>query len=196
MNICIIAYNQMALHSISILTFFLRDNGISVHLIADTDVSILTREKIQIKADLLAEETCFDDYDGIVIPGGITDELLEIDWLKSCLESFDKRHKPIGSICAGTQALAECGILKGRNYTSSYDFSSLHSARFGNNIKKTVIKDNNIITARGQSFVEFAIDYLEMLGCVDKTELRRLRKRYRPAKIRIKWGYKEYEKKQ
>lgn len=94
----------------------------------------------------------FDDYDMLVLPGGIpgTPNLRACEPLCNALLSFDERGRGIAAICAAPSILAELGILKGRRATSNPGFQRelvKHGARLDANAK--VVVDGNVITSQG-----------------------------------------------
>ena len=75
---------------------------------------------IYVKADRIISKEIFDDYDLVVIPGGmpgaanLRDCELVIDWVKK----FDEEKKYVAAICAGPMVLKQAGISTGRTLTS------------------------------------------------------------------------------
>lgn len=66
----------------------------------------------------------FDDYDMLVLPGGIpgTPNLRACEPLCDALRSFVTEGKPLSAICAAPSILAELGLLEGRRATSNPGF--------------------------------------------------------------------------
>src|SRR5205814_4076358 len=66
--------------------------------------------------DKTAEEAQIDDYDGLVLPGGVAnpDQLCTDENVVSFIRDFAATGKPIGVICHGPWTLIEAGVLKGR----------------------------------------------------------------------------------
>jgi len=74
----------------------------------------------RLEVDRTVEEASADDYDGIVIPGGVANgDFLRAD-AGACafVAAFARAKKPIASICHGPWILVETGIVKGRTITS------------------------------------------------------------------------------
>jgi len=61
-----------------------------------------------------------DDYDGLVLPGGVAnpDQLRTKEEAVSFVRSFFEAGKPVGVICHGPWTLVEAGVLSGRTLTS------------------------------------------------------------------------------
>jgi protease I len=70
--------------------------------------------------DRTMDEVSADDYDGLLIPGGVANG----DFLRASQEAvaftaaFAKAHKPIAAICHAPWVLVEAGIVEGRTITS------------------------------------------------------------------------------
>ncbi|HEX8083403.1 MAG TPA: type 1 glutamine amidotransferase domain-containing protein [Solirubrobacteraceae bacterium] len=70
--------------------------------------------------DLLVGNATADDFDGVLIPGGVANgDFLRADE-DACrfVAAFAAAKKPIASICHGPWILVETGIVKGRTITS------------------------------------------------------------------------------
>jgi putative intracellular protease/amidase len=117
-------------------------------------------------------EANYEDYTGFLIPGGwnpvVKDEML------SLINSFFKSGKLVAAICAGPRYLAKAGILKNVKYTTSIvTWDEARRAAFNNEddpfprenfIDTRVVRDKNVITSKGISFVDFAIEIADYFG--------------------------------
>jgi protease I len=71
-------------------------------------------------ADKAVKDASSDDYDGLVLPGGVANP----DFLRSdedavrFVRSFLEAKKPVGAICHGPWTLVEADVIKGRTLTS------------------------------------------------------------------------------
>lgn len=131
----------------------LEDVGATVYIISKQDVVKGWKHdhwSIEIKADANINETKPDDYDALMIPGGVINpdamrrEIAYVNFAKE----FIKSDKPIAAICHGPQLLIETGLLQGRNVTS---FASIKTdlINAGANWSDTeVVTDNGLVTSR------------------------------------------------
>src|SRR3954465_1817516 len=97
---------------------------------AQTDLVSLESGEIQgfdhldhadkLKVDKTLDEVSADDYDGLLIPGGVAngDFLRADEDAVSCAPDFAKAKKPIAAICHAPWVLVEAGIVRGRTITS------------------------------------------------------------------------------
>ena len=72
------------------------------------------------KVDKTVEEASADDYDALVIPGGVgnPDTLRTDENAVEFTRQFFEQGKPVGVICHGPWMLVEAGVVRGRKVTS------------------------------------------------------------------------------
>lgn len=120
-----------------------------------------------VKVDVLLSEVSVEDYDALVLPGGVInpDKLrMEADAV-DFVRAFDEAGKPLAAICHGPWLLAESGAAKGRQVTS---WPSLRTdlTNAGATWKdEEVVVDGHLITSRKPddipAFNQAIIDALE-----------------------------------
>lgn len=128
---------------------------------------------IYVKADRIISKEIFDDYDMVVIPGGmpgaanLRDSELVIEWVRK----FDEEKKYVAAICAGPMVLKQAGISTGRTLTSypadKYRDMFADAQYIDDNAKmeQMVVTDGNLITSRGPATTfPFAYKLVEVLG--------------------------------
>ena len=98
------------------------------------------------------EGFAFDDYDMLVLPGGIpgTPNLRACEPLCDELVARAKRGGAIAAICAAPSIFAELGLLKGRRATSNPGFQHVLSEHGADLVPdEPVVVDGNVITSQG-----------------------------------------------
>jgi protease I len=72
------------------------------------------------KVDTTVEEASVDDYDALVLPGGVgnPDTLRLDDKAVSFVRGFFEQDKPVAAICHAPWTLIEAGVVGGRTVTS------------------------------------------------------------------------------
>lgn len=104
----------------------LKEEGASVHIIS-TENGTITGMKhdrewtVEINVDKLVTEANADDYDGLLIPGGVLnpDSLRKNEDALDFVRSFFDAGKPVAAICHGPQVLISAGVVEGRKLTST-----------------------------------------------------------------------------
>ena len=71
-------------------------------------------------ATVAAKDAKVDDYDGLVLPGGVAnpDQVRMDDDAVAFASAFFEAGKPVAAICHAPWTLVEAGVLKGRTITS------------------------------------------------------------------------------
>jgi protease I len=127
---------------------------------ADVDYISLDEGEIQafnhldhadkIKVDKKVSDVSADDYDGLVLPGGVAnpDFLRGDEDAVNFVRSFVEQAKPIGAICHGPWTLVEADVVKGRTLTSFPSLQTDIRNAGGNWVDEEVHVDEGLVTSR------------------------------------------------
>ena len=102
----------------------LRKAGATVDLVAPSGESIQGMNHVDradtLPVDRTVDEVAVDDYDALVIPGGVvsSDHLRTEEQVVDFVREFFRSGKPLGVICHGAWLLVETGMLSGATLTS------------------------------------------------------------------------------
>jgi len=74
----------------------------------------------QFTVDRVVDNVSAEDYDGLVLPGGVfnPDALRVNETAVHFVRDFFKQHKPVAAICHGPWMLVEADVVKNRKVTS------------------------------------------------------------------------------
>jgi len=100
--------------------------------------------------DRLAGEASAEDYDALVIPGGVAnpDRMREDQGAVGFVRMFAQSGKPIGSICHGPWMLIEADVVRGRTLTSWPSLKTDIRNAGGTWLDAEVHVDKGIVTSR------------------------------------------------
>jgi protease I len=103
-----------------------------------------------VKVDKTVEEVSVDDYDALLIPGGVgnPDQLRGDENAVAFTQDFAASKKPMAVICHGPWMLVEAGIARGRTLTSWPTLRTDIRNAGGNWVDKDVVVDAGIVTSR------------------------------------------------
>lgn len=145
----------------------LRRASIEVVTAGLVDGPVKASRGIVIIPDKHIDEVLDNDFDMIVLPGGLpgADYLDNDPRIHELLTSMAAQGKYIAAICAAPKALASAGLLKGKKATSYpgvLDKMDVEGMKYKTS---SVVKDGKIITSRGPgTAMDFALTLIEELS--------------------------------
>ncbi len=129
--------------------------GIPCDTVAVTpERQVTSSHEVTIVCDRSVEDAgfSFDEYDMLVLPGGIpgTPNLRACEPLCAALRDFAAAGRALAAICAAPSILAELGLLEGRRATANPGFQHVlaeHGAELV--ADDPVVVDGSLITSQG-----------------------------------------------
>jgi protease I len=102
------------------------------------------------KVDKEISSAPMDDYDGLVIPGGVgnPDTMRMHDDAVEFVRSFFEAGKPVAAICHGPWMLVEADVARGRKITSWPSLKTDIRNAGGNWVDLEVVVDQGLVTSR------------------------------------------------
>ncbi len=131
-----------------------KDEGAAVELISLEDGQIQGFNHYdkadEFKVDRTVEEARADDYDALVIPGGVgnPDTMRTDENAVQLVRDFFEQGKPVGVICHGSWMLVEAGVVRGREVTSWPSLQTDIRNAGGNWVDEEVVVDQGLVTSR------------------------------------------------
>src|SRR3982750_2626706 len=109
-----------------------------------------------IRPDLTLDEGQAEDFDALIIPGGVRnpDHLRMNDRAVELIRDFARQGKPIGAICHGPWLLVEADLLRARTATSWPSIRTDLKNAGARVIDEAAVTDGNIVTSRNPDDVE------------------------------------------
>ena len=170
-RVAILATNGFEQSELLVPQQALEDAGATVDIIAPEAGMIQGMEhqaKGQMVAvDLTLEEANAEDYDVLVLPGGVAnpDALRQVKEAIDFIEYFNETGRLVAAICHGPWSLIEADMVKGRTVTSwpslKTDLRNAGAAW----VDQEVVIDGNLITSRQPEDLEaFCAAIIETLA--------------------------------
>lgn len=119
-------------------------------------------------ADTTFDAINFDEFDSVVLPGGMpgTLNLGAHDGVNSVIKEFASSGKLVSAICAAPSVLGAAGILNGKSATCYPGFEDKLSG--ATTSTDPVVTDSNTITSRGMgTAIDFALAIVAYLKDAD-----------------------------
>lgn len=102
------------------------------------------------EADKSIEDVSAEDYDGLVLPGGVAnpDALRTNENVVEFVRAFFTEQKPVAAICHAPWTLVEADVLDGRTLTSWPSLRTDIQNAGGNWVDQEVVVDQGLVTSR------------------------------------------------
>jgi protease I len=104
----------------------------------------------EIEVDSTVDQVSADDFDGLVLPGGVInpDALRTNEDVLSFVKDFFKQGKPVAAICHGPQTLIDAEVVEGRKMTSYKSIKKDLINAGANWVDEEVVVDQGLVTSR------------------------------------------------
>ncbi len=104
----------------------------------------------EVKVDLPLEQARAEDFDGLLLPGGVMnpDRLRMNEKAVELVKAFFAAGKPVASICHGPWMLVEADIARGRTVTSYASIRKDLENAGARWVDQEVVVDNGLVTSR------------------------------------------------
>ena len=137
----------------------------------DCKICSIEDEDVIIKSDCNINEINSEEYDAVVLPGGLPGaDNLKADCVKELVIKMNDKNKIVAAICAAPGTLEYFNILEGK-YCTSYPGCIEDKDKVNYIEDELVVVDKNIITSRGPATaLMFALKILEELGYINEME--------------------------
>ncbi|ORT99758.1 4-methyl-5(B-hydroxyethyl)-thiazole monophosphate biosynthesis enzyme [Anaerovibrio sp. JC8] len=144
---------------------FLRRGGIQVTAASiHGEKKVVGAHNITVEADELLSNLNSDEYDIVVLPGGMggMNNLGGSKEVVALIKKFNEAGKWVAAICASPSVLGDNGLVEGKKCTCYPGFEG--RLKGGKTSTDEVVVDGNIITSRGPATsIAFALKMIELL---------------------------------
>lgn len=143
----------------------LRRANLRCDMCSIADIEVTGSHGITIKADIIISDLVHENYDCIILPGGMpgAKNLKENGKIIDLVKSFNLDGKLVAAICAAPIVLKEADIINDKKITS---FPGVKLELIGCDYQEEiVVEHDNLITSRGPATaLEFALKLVENLA--------------------------------
>ena len=134
----------------------LEEAGAELELVSIKEGEITALDEQELKrgathpVDKLASEARADDYDALVLPGGVgnPDKLRMDPDAVEFVRAFFEAGKPVGAICHGQWTIVEADMARGRTLTSFQSIKTDIRNAGGTWVDEEVHVDQGLVTSR------------------------------------------------
>ena len=132
----------------------LEEAGAEVHIVSPQKEKVKAWDhdhwSIELKVDKNINDVKEEDYDALVLPGGVLnpDKLRTNENAVLFVKEFLDSGKPVAAICHGPQTLIETGLLEGRTMTSYPSLQTDLKNAGVDWVDREVVVDNGLVTSR------------------------------------------------
>jgi protein deglycase len=141
----------------------LRRAKVTVDTFSVAKDEVETSHKIKVKADKNIDDKEINDYDILVLPGGLpgATTLRDDERVINLVREFNEKGKYICAICAAPIVLGKAGITEGLNMTCYPGFENeIGKVNYKEDL---VVVDRNIVTGKAASAsIPFAFEILNL----------------------------------
>ena len=142
-------YNQSCFYEIVILNYFMRFSHCDMVFCSLDGKPVRAMEGFTVQADMALADLDKEQIRSFILPGGSISEIDTAEVI-AYLQNLQKKDVLLAAICAGVDVLDQAGVLRGVQSTHSIDADW--------------VNDKNVITARANAYVDFAIAVAKKLN--------------------------------
>lgn len=150
-----LVYNKCCFYEIVILNYFMNFSRCDMVFCSLDGKPVKAMEGFSVNADLALAELDKEQIRSFTLPGGNISEIDTAE-VKAYLQAIRKNGVLLAGICAGVDVLDHAGVLCDARSTHSTD--------------EDLVIDKNVITARANAYVDFALAVAKKLGLFENEE--------------------------
>jgi len=162
LNIYVLIFEGFAQFEVVLANYFLKTKG-SIITVGINNKSVTSGEGFITLPHTTIDEVSPEDVDLFIVPGGDPDTLPNEESFYSFLNKLSDKNKKIGAICSGAIHLAKSGILYNKKFTTTVSLDDYECFNKNNFKNRNVVIDGNIITAKANGYVDFALELGTMM---------------------------------
>ncbi|MGX7244576.1 type 1 glutamine amidotransferase family protein [Enterococcus quebecensis] len=160
----------------SIAAVLNQEEGFTVKTVSNEKQAIHSMGGFSTLPDYTLAEACQKDFGALILIGGKSWRTNKAEAVTALVEKAEQQGAVIAAICDATVYLGSLGLLNDSKHTSNQlqDLKEYAGDRYtgGNHFVETqAIRANNLITANGTGYLEFAREILLALQAMSEKEV-------------------------
>jgi protease I len=126
------------------------EHGATAVLVAPQAGTVTGEKGHEAQVDLEVGDARADDFDGLVLPGGVVngDHLRMDERAVALVRDFFAQHKPVAAICHGGWILTDADVVHGRTLTSYPSLKTDLSNAGATWVDEDVVVDAGLVSSR------------------------------------------------
>lgn len=148
-------YNTSCFYEIVILNYFMSVTNCDMIFCSLDGRSIKATEGFSVNVDIALKELDKEQIRSFIVPGGDI-SIIDNEDFRIFLQDLKKKDILIAGICAGVDVLENAEIL--------------HEVKSTRSLDEDCVCDKNIITARANAYVDFAIEVAKKLDLFESED--------------------------
>lgn len=145
----VLIYNKSCFYEIVILSYFMSFSQCDLVFCSLDGQPVRAMEGFLVQADRSLGELDKEEIRSLILPGGKVSEV-DCSEVRAFLKDLKERKALMAGICAGVDVFEHAGILSDVNSTHTDDAD--------------LVTDRNVVTARANAYVDFAVEVAKKLG--------------------------------
>lgn len=145
----VLIYNKSCFYEIVILSYFMSFSRCDLVFCSLDGQPVQAMEGFWVQADRSLGELDKEQIRSLILPGGKVSEV-DCAEVRAFLKDLKERKTLMAGICAGVDVFEHAGILS--------DVKSTHTS------DADLVVDRNVVTARANAYVDFAVEVAKKLG--------------------------------
>lgn len=141
-------YPNCCFYEFVILSYFMNYSHCDMVFCSLDGKPVQAMEGFSVNADTALKDVQKEQIRSFIVPGGNISSI-DNEEVRTCLQDLAKKNTLIAGICAGVDVLEHAGILEHVKSTHSTDLD--------------FVVDHQVITARANAYVDFAIEVAKKL---------------------------------
>lgn len=150
-----LVYNTSCFYEIVILNYFMSVTNCDMVFCSLDGRSIKATEGFSVNVDIALKELDKEQIRSFIVPGGDI-SIIDNEDFRIFLQDLKKKDILIAGICAGVDVLENAEIL--------------HEVKSTRSLDEDCVCDKNIITARANAYVDFAIEVAKKLDLFESED--------------------------